>query len=264
MKKCIVMISQKKNLENYPEFSVFLLKYLMSLIVGVTSGFWIWTSKTWSMWKSLFADRFVPRKYMSAASSSSTASALSGDSASLSNADAGCFNKSKNTTTKSHKDSIIYFQPNDDLPQKPRHNPMTIHENAQSVFVDDNVTYQRNHSSTSTPMPMPHHFSQYKHVLQQHQQQNSQIYSFVNGNQMVDTAVNYNSSNQSVKAQPVYHHHHHHHGQHQNSRQQQPQQQQQHVVYYDHAGIVPACDNHMNTMSSKYSVPASIGSSKNI
>lgn len=35
---------------NRPEFVVFLLKYFMSLVIGVTSGFWIWTEKTFKSW----------------------------------------------------------------------------------------------------------------------------------------------------------------------------------------------------------------------
>ena len=34
-----------------PEHAVFMLKYLMSLIVGVTSGIWIWTGKTVTTWR---------------------------------------------------------------------------------------------------------------------------------------------------------------------------------------------------------------------
>lgn len=33
-----------------PSYIVFLLKYIMCLIVGITSGFWIWSSKTWNSW----------------------------------------------------------------------------------------------------------------------------------------------------------------------------------------------------------------------
>ncbi|TGZ64955.1 hypothetical protein CRM22_006114 [Opisthorchis felineus] len=34
-----------------PEHAVFMLKYFMSLVVGITSGFWIWSSKTLDSWK---------------------------------------------------------------------------------------------------------------------------------------------------------------------------------------------------------------------
>jgi len=33
-----------------PDFSVFALKYLACLAVGITSGFWIWTRKTLESW----------------------------------------------------------------------------------------------------------------------------------------------------------------------------------------------------------------------
>jgi len=34
-----------------PDFAVFMIKYLMALIVGIMSGFWIWSSKTLSSWQ---------------------------------------------------------------------------------------------------------------------------------------------------------------------------------------------------------------------
>lgn len=33
-----------------PDYSVFMLKYFMCLVVGITSGFWIWTRKTLDAW----------------------------------------------------------------------------------------------------------------------------------------------------------------------------------------------------------------------
>ena len=37
-----------------PDYSVFMLKYFMCLVVGITSGFWIWTGKTIQSWGKLF------------------------------------------------------------------------------------------------------------------------------------------------------------------------------------------------------------------
>lgn len=37
-----------------PDFTVFMIKYLMSLIVGITSGFWIWSGKTFMSWKNFY------------------------------------------------------------------------------------------------------------------------------------------------------------------------------------------------------------------
>nr|VZI45416.1 unnamed protein product [Spirometra erinaceieuropaei] len=34
-----------------PEYAIFMLKYFMSLVVGITSGFWIWSSKTLESWR---------------------------------------------------------------------------------------------------------------------------------------------------------------------------------------------------------------------
>lgn len=37
-----------------PDFAVFLVKYLMFLIVGITSGFWVWSTKTLGSWRRLY------------------------------------------------------------------------------------------------------------------------------------------------------------------------------------------------------------------
>lgn len=41
---------------SYPDFSVLMLKYFMSLAVGITSGFWVWSGKTLDAWRT-FASR---------------------------------------------------------------------------------------------------------------------------------------------------------------------------------------------------------------
>ena len=40
--------------QSYPDFSVLMLKYFMSLAVGITSGFWIWSGKTLDAWRNFF------------------------------------------------------------------------------------------------------------------------------------------------------------------------------------------------------------------
>ncbi|KFP32033.1 Frizzled-1, partial [Colius striatus] len=37
-----------------PDFTVFMIKYLMTLIVGITSGFWIWSGKTLNSWRKFY------------------------------------------------------------------------------------------------------------------------------------------------------------------------------------------------------------------
>lgn len=37
-----------------PDFTVFMIKYLMTLIVGITSGFWIWSGKTLNSWHKFY------------------------------------------------------------------------------------------------------------------------------------------------------------------------------------------------------------------
>lgn len=45
-----------------PDYSVFMLKYFMCLVVGITSGFWIWTGKTVDSWKKFFQKYFCCKK----------------------------------------------------------------------------------------------------------------------------------------------------------------------------------------------------------
>ena len=40
-----------------PDHSVFIIKYFMALVVGITSGFWIWSGKTIESWRK-FCERF--------------------------------------------------------------------------------------------------------------------------------------------------------------------------------------------------------------
>jgi hypothetical protein len=54
-KFCMVLDSIKPySNDNSPDFTIFMLKYFMSLIVGVTSGLWIWTRKTVKSWNFFF------------------------------------------------------------------------------------------------------------------------------------------------------------------------------------------------------------------
>nr|AQT19766.1 hypothetical protein Smed-fzd-5/8-1 [Schmidtea mediterranea] len=45
-----------------PEYSVFMLKYFMNLVVGTTAGFWIWTPKTLDSWSKVFCKLLCCRK----------------------------------------------------------------------------------------------------------------------------------------------------------------------------------------------------------
>lgn len=44
-----------------PDFAVYMLKYFMCLVVGITSGFWVWTGKTIDTWKKLCHGRLCCR-----------------------------------------------------------------------------------------------------------------------------------------------------------------------------------------------------------
>lgn len=43
--------ARTRELGRKPDFEVFMIKYLMCLIVGITSSFWIWSGKTFTSWK---------------------------------------------------------------------------------------------------------------------------------------------------------------------------------------------------------------------
>nr|ABI98898.1 frizzled receptor 1 [Clytia hemisphaerica] len=44
-----------------PDFTVFIIKYLMLLMVGITSGFWIWSGKTIQSWKMFYYNKILHR-----------------------------------------------------------------------------------------------------------------------------------------------------------------------------------------------------------
>lgn len=48
--------------ERTPDFNVFMIKYLMTVIVGITSGGWIWTGKTLASWSGFYQKIFGPPK----------------------------------------------------------------------------------------------------------------------------------------------------------------------------------------------------------
>merc|ERR1712131_548203 len=48
-----------RNQLSYPDFSVLMLKYFMSLAVGITSGFWIRSGKTLDAWKQFLTKCFL-------------------------------------------------------------------------------------------------------------------------------------------------------------------------------------------------------------
>lgn len=56
-----------------PDYTVFMLKYFMCLVIGTTSGFWIWSGKTLESWKKVFngsacchSNAYPSRKYANA------------------------------------------------------------------------------------------------------------------------------------------------------------------------------------------------------
>lgn len=53
-----VRISPHHLINETPLYSVFLIKYIMSLVVGITSGFWIFSSKTLDSWLRFYGRLF--------------------------------------------------------------------------------------------------------------------------------------------------------------------------------------------------------------
>ncbi len=111
----------KEYTDGSPEFSVFVMKYLMMLIIGVTSGFWIWTKKTLTSWEAFWRRVFCCRDATSAGG-----------------------NRSSRRVKKS---SVIYFQANDDLENNP-HNE--FYEASSTGCADENVPFRHNNSASAS------------------------------------------------------------------------------------------------------------------
>lgn len=45
-----------------PNVEIFMLKLFMSLVVGITSGIWVWSTKTMGSWRTQFKKLFAPRR----------------------------------------------------------------------------------------------------------------------------------------------------------------------------------------------------------
>ena len=45
-----------------PDFAVYMIKYLMMLMVGITSGFWIWSGKTITSWKKFYYTKLLRKR----------------------------------------------------------------------------------------------------------------------------------------------------------------------------------------------------------
>ncbi|XP_074653245.1 frizzled-9-like [Tubulanus polymorphus] len=48
--------------QSIPKVEVFMLQIFMNLVVGITSGMWIWSYKTWGSWKTFCVRSFTRRK----------------------------------------------------------------------------------------------------------------------------------------------------------------------------------------------------------
>ncbi|XP_059823268.1 frizzled-5-like [Hypanus sabinus] len=59
-----------------PEYAVFMLKYFMCLVVGITSGVWIWSGKTLESWRRFTSRCCWPRKLTSGSMYTQASTAL--------------------------------------------------------------------------------------------------------------------------------------------------------------------------------------------
>ena len=74
--RSIVCAECASKYEVQPDHSVFIIKYFMALVVGITSGFWIWSGKTIESWKKFCHRIFgAPRGKRDTAAKSLTAQA---------------------------------------------------------------------------------------------------------------------------------------------------------------------------------------------
>nr|XP_027201894.1 frizzled-5-like [Dermatophagoides pteronyssinus] len=51
---CLCNDNNSNNDQYSPQFSIIILKYIMSLIIGITSSFWIWSGKTLESWMRIY------------------------------------------------------------------------------------------------------------------------------------------------------------------------------------------------------------------
>lgn len=122
-----------------PAFAVFVLKYFMSLVVGVTSGFWIWTGKSFNSWRVFFLNRrfcFLPSSNNKLTPNSSECTTENGVHCCSFRVIRDCLGCERIGTTG--KDSVVYFQANDGL-NKP--NLYDLPQAYASSLNDDDVEF---------------------------------------------------------------------------------------------------------------------------
>ncbi|RUS86174.1 hypothetical protein EGW08_006068 [Elysia chlorotica] len=122
-----------------PTVEVYMLKIFMSVVIGITSGMWVWSHKTVASWKNFFSKRFTRRKAASSAFGGAYQPApviLMKNSGSTATAGVGGGSGS------------LHSQPNS-------------HTNSRN---------KRDHDHHENP-PHQHHSQQQQHLLQQQRQQ---------------------------------------------------------------------------------------------
>ncbi|XP_020655929.3 frizzled-8 [Pogona vitticeps] len=77
---CPCLRDQQPDQARRPDYAVFMLKYFMCLVVGITSGVWVWSGKTLESWKALCTRCCWASKGTAAAVASGSVGAVVGSS----------------------------------------------------------------------------------------------------------------------------------------------------------------------------------------
>jgi frizzled 5/8 len=160
-----------------PELFIFLLKYFMCLIVGVTSGFWIWTKKTISLWSSSLSSCFCCCDRSKR--SKQQAAALKSKSASLASSMSRRINEINNVEPSStNRCSALLSRPLDEnafdvdehykryqgvvhsqfaqKPQQPQHQPQQQHYGTRRASPPNDNVYQWSNYNPKYTNPAQH------------------------------------------------------------------------------------------------------------
>lgn len=55
---CVNVSTDKCNLVSRPKQEIYMVRYFMSLVVGITSGMWVWSTKTFKSWRLCYNRKF--------------------------------------------------------------------------------------------------------------------------------------------------------------------------------------------------------------
>lgn len=58
-RNCVNVVTDECNLGSRPKEEIYMVRYFMTLIVGITSGMWVWSSKTCQSWQMCYYRNFT-------------------------------------------------------------------------------------------------------------------------------------------------------------------------------------------------------------